>query len=200
MTGLEGLAATIVIPNILKLIDRAIDLVKLRKTRKRDYFEKIVDPLYQEFVPLGENLLALFRSAKASLDGTKKQRKAAFQAIRNQRDTFAEARAALRASAEKFESVMSKKEPLLAAFVNSLASFFMPVAPWYGDGPMKSRAAALVEKYNNFEQSLDAAGRNPEYNKERLESFIAAATADLEKAWYEIAGRYTELKLKYTID
>jgi len=200
VTGLEELATTIVITNILKLIDRAIDLVKIRKTRKRDYFEKVVDPLYKEFVPLGGNLLALFRSAKESLRGTKRQRKTAFEMIQEQRDTFAGARAALRASAEKFGSVMSKKEPLLTAFVNSLASFFMPNAPSYVDRPMRSRAATLLEKYNMFEQSLDAAGRNPEYNKEQLEDFIAGATTDLEKAWYEIAGRYMELKLKYTVD
>ena len=194
VTGVE-----VVAPKFLLLVDRVISLIRVRKTRKRERFEKIIDPLYTEFVPLGEDLLALFREAKKSLGGTKQQRKAAFKKLQAQRDRFADSRARLRALANACGSTMAKKDPPVSGFVNSLASFFMPVA-WYSDSPPKTAGANLVEKFSSFEQSLEAAGRNPEYSKDRLEYFISESIAHLERSWYEIAGRYMELKLKHTVE
>ena len=55
----------------LVLIDRLIGLIQERKTRRRDYFEKIIDPLYVLFAALGEDYLRLFRIAREALWGTK---------------------------------------------------------------------------------------------------------------------------------
>jgi hypothetical protein len=38
-----------------------IKLLQRRKTKRQEYFEKIVEPLYEQFVPLGEDYLKPFR-------------------------------------------------------------------------------------------------------------------------------------------
>src|SRR5215469_4678087 len=85
----------------LALIDRLIGLFKERKTRRRDYFEKIIDPIYIQFVPLGEDYITMFRAAAEAVEsGSKKSRNATIAKIIKKRQEFAEARSRLRALLE----------------------------------------------------------------------------------------------------
>src|SRR5215469_11479680 len=69
--------------------DRVIKWAKSKKRKKSEDFEKHVGALYTEFEPLGKDVIALFRSARNYLDGTKKEQKAAAKVIQAQRDVSA---------------------------------------------------------------------------------------------------------------
>jgi hypothetical protein len=87
----------------LALIDRIISLVQARKIRRRDYFEKIIDPLYAQFIPLGEDTLSLFRTARIVGNLPQKKRVAKFEELRKKREQFVDARKRLQALLEACE-------------------------------------------------------------------------------------------------
>lgn len=118
----------------LVLIDRLISVVRERNTRRRDYFEKVIDPLYAQFTPLGEDYLALFRAATDALNRPKRERKATVAEIAAKRETFVAARIKLRALIEICEKHSKKKrDEELAAFLRADAEIFQ------SDGDGRSR-------------------------------------------------------------
>src|ERR1039458_6268177 len=112
----------------LALIDHLISLVRERKTRRRDYFEKIIDPLYTQFTPLGEDYLKLFRFATGALERPKRARKTTLAEIRAKREEFEAARAKLRALLERCEEDAKKRrDDDLVTFLRALVKFFTPM-------------------------------------------------------------------------
>ncbi len=178
----------------LALIDRIISLVKERDTKRREYFEKIIDPLYTQFKPLGEDYLKLFQEAlQAIMDArqfkpkshSKRKRAEAVSAIRKRREQFAATRAQLRALLEVCEqNAVKKKDEELAAFVRAMFRFFQPVVLT----PRRSLGQELVDFFERWQKS--------DYSNEIAEAFLPSAAHRLEVSWYEISGRYMELKLK----
>lgn len=188
----------------LALIDRIISLVQAGKTRRRDYFEKIVDPLYTQFVPLAEDTLDLFRSAHKALDGPKKRRKDDFEKIRAQRDKFADARLRLRGLLTACEKNLSeKKSEELAAFVLSMFRFFNPEGVIHIGGTTGSHLVQLFNERALYPKGLVVGIPDslPDViSDSQLETIITSMTKRLEASWFEIAGRYMELKIKNTVD
>jgi len=168
----------------LSLIDRIISLVKERETKRREYFEKIIEPLYIQFKPLGEDYLRLFRDAQAVIQSSKKRPRAnAASAIKKKREEFAATRAQLRALLNVCEkNAVKRKDEELAEFVRAMVQFFQPMVP---DSSMPSLGVQLVDFFQLWR-----------HGDSRYLAFLPAAVARLEACWYEISGRYMELKLK----
>jgi hypothetical protein len=178
----------------LALIDRIISLVKARDTKRREYFEKIIDPLYTQFKPLGENYLNLFREAQEAVRRSKKGRKTeAISLVRRRRDEFAAARAHLKALLEVCEKHSKKgRDEELVDFVQAMSRFFRPMGTHGGLGSLGTQLVDFFEVW----ESRSREGRRVSVGEDPL-AFIQGATARLETSWYEIAGRYMELKFKY---
>jgi hypothetical protein len=195
----------------LALIDRLISLIQARKTRRREYFEKIIDPLYTQFVPLGEDYLNLFRQAHKTLDGPKKGRKKAVADLKAKRDEFAAARAKLRGFLKQCEKHSTKKkEEELTTFLNAMLRFFSPRVEspvpsslgrqtimffdlWAGQDRRSETKSILGDRY-----PIEIPHVPP--SDEMLRAYVADASATLEAGWSEIGGRYMDLKLKYVAD
>jgi hypothetical protein len=174
----------------LSLIDRIISLIKARETRRRDYFEKVIDPLYLQFKPLGENYINLFHEAHVAMQRRKKvDRAQAVLMIRRRREEFVAARAQLRGLLEVCQKhSRKKKDEELSAFIEAMSRFFRPMVMQNpGSG---SLGAQLVDFFEAWEGRRARVRWAPP-------DFVLAATHRLEMSWYEIAGRYMELKLKY---
>jgi len=192
------IAEAAIVPFFLTF-DRVVKWAKSRKHKKSDDFEKHVGRLYADFEPLGKDLIALFRSARDCLNGTKKEHKAAAKVIQAQRDKFAESRAKMRARAEEFASSASPRDQKLAEFVNSLASFFSKGASAPDTRrPMMSKAASLAKNLSNRISLADSPAEQAQYEREQLLAYINGTITELERSWYEISGRYEELKKQYT--
>jgi hypothetical protein len=203
----------------LALIDRLISLIRERKTRQRDYFEKIIDPLYTQFTPVGEDYLKLFRTAREAVNGPKRGRKSKLAEITAKREEFVATRVKLRTLLERCEKNAKKQnEDDLIAFLGAMLKFF---APTVTTTPVSSLGKELVDFFVLWTygtQEAVRASRSDQKNAvellrsahsqtalhddstEALILYVAQATARLETSWYEIAGRYMELKLKYYSD
>jgi hypothetical protein len=170
----------------LALIDRIISLVRERETKRREYFEKIVEPLYIQFKPLGEDYLNLFRDPQEAIKNSKKQRRVrVVSAVKKKRDEFAAARAQLRALLEACErNATKKKDKELTEFIAAMAGFFQPMV-------LSTRFPSIGRELVNFFELW----AGPDSNT-IIEKYLPAAAARLEASWYEISGRYMELKLK----
>jgi len=155
--------------------------------------------------------LNLFRQAQKTIDGPKKGRKKAVAELKGKRDEFAATRAKLRVFLEQCEKhSKKKKEEELATFLNAMLRFFSPrvVSPvpsslarqtivffdlWAGQDRRSETKSEFGDRY---------AMRIPHAppSDEMLRAYVADAAAKLEVGWYEIGGRYMELKLKYVAD
>jgi len=180
----------------LTLIDRIISLIKARETKRREYFEKIIDPLYTQFKPLAENYLKLFHEAQEAIQSRKKaKRGAAVVMIRAKRDEFAAARRQLRGLFDVCEENCKKRgDEELTEFVRAMSRFFVPTT----EQP-SSLGRLLVDVFEAWEERrfgpVHAGKRKIEIDQ--ANHFIRDATAHLEASWYELAGRYMKLKLRY---
>jgi len=197
----------------MALIDRVIELVGARRVRRRQYFEKIIDPLYTQFTPLGEDYVKLFRSASAIVGRPKKTRKPKLAEIESMREDSAAARAKLRALVECCRKESSRRgDDELLGFLTAILRFFAPMILRSDESSLGwelleffylwARCPRPGDKMTCRENRNDALGPDsanlPEsVSTEEMSSYVAGATVRLEAAWYEIAGRYMELRLKY---
>jgi hypothetical protein len=177
----------------------AIKWAKSKRSKKKsEDFEKHVGALYTEFEPLGRDVIALFRSARNCLDGTKKEQQAAAKVIQAQRDASAESRHKMCARAEKYASSVSPKDEKLAGFVMSLASFFADGgSSFYSGGMAMSAPASLAARLGKRVSLADARKAEAEFERKQLLAYINRTITELEKSWYEISGRYEELRREY---
>lgn len=184
-----------VVSSLAKLIPR-------RKIKRKEYFERFIEPLYNEFVPLGKDILAQFRSARDSLKGKKKSRTAQFEAIRSRREEFSEARHRLRALLEACETHLEGKgDKELAEFVGSMAAFFNPRITRLG-GAYSSAGESLVHFFHDRVEDHRRTTRSlsPMLPDEELERTISRVTSELERSWFEVSGRFMAIKLERTAD
>jgi hypothetical protein len=182
----------------LSLIDRLISLIKEPEIKRREYFEKIIDPLYTQFKPLGEDYLVLFREARKAVDSAKRKRDviAAAADISRRRDQFAASRAQLNALLSVCQKSMKKKDQDLADFLFAMQAFFF-LEVRLGGG-LSSLGKHLVELFSYWEQQQRPSKSGLVPHSAAIKG-ILSVSARLERSWFEIAGRYMELKLKYVI-
>ena len=121
--------------------------------------------------------------------GPKRARRSRFAEVRAKREEFAAARAKLRALLERCEQNSKKqKGEELVTFLNAMLRFFTPRV-LTGPGSLGRELVDLFEVWAKANR-----------DGKEFELYIAQATSRLESTWYEIAGRYMELKLKYLGD
>src|SRR5262249_23002295 len=97
---------------------------------------------------------------------------------------FAAARAQLRALLEICEKNATKKKDLeLTEFIAAMVRFFQPMV-------LSIRFPSIGKELVNFFELW--AGSDSD---KIIEKYLPAAAARLETSWYEISGRYMELKL-----
>jgi len=178
-----------VIAPFLALIDRSVALLKRRETKQREYFKEIIEPLYEEFKPLGDDCLQMFRDALALLKSRKRPNAEQVALVTREARKFKEARARLRALANVCKAdAIKRRDPELHKFVTCIGNFFVPVSDRLrGDKEEDSIPTRLAGIYYCWHNGgLGFVGRFT----------IPEITGQLESMHYEIAGRYMELKIK----
>jgi hypothetical protein len=180
----------------LTLIDRIISLLKTRGTKRREYFEKIIDPLYAQFKLLGENYLKLFHVAQEAIQSHERaKRRRAVVMIRAKREEFAAARKQLRALLFVCEDNSKNRcDEELTEFVRAMSRFFVPKTEqgnslgWQLVDVFEAWGERRIEPIHAWERRIEP---------DEARHFIRDATAYLEASWFELAGRYMKLKLRY---
>ena len=204
MVGLEPITP------FLGIVDHVVALVNSRKVKQKDYFDTIIDPLYTQFLPLGQDVISIYRSAEQRLRTPGLSPKRAYEAVRAERASLADARLQLLGLLEGLERyAKNKRQDDLAAFVGSMERFFttrrLPTS--YTPPPIDEDAWSFGAGGNAVAAFERRATRrtSPEYRALRREEDLQLASAlnsairELEKSWFEIGGRYMDLKLRYRI-
>lgn len=176
----------------LALIDRLISLLKERQTRHKDYFEKIVAPLYADFTPVAEDLLNTVRDAtrftgtQSTLSG--QERRTALASFYDRRETLLRPRQQLRG--------------LLAAFDNSddipkdIRDFVRLMEDFLYSGPPIVIELPAVTPHLSIAISLACQGMiagTKQLDGRPFQMYYL----DLETYWSTIARHYMALKIKY---
>jgi hypothetical protein len=205
------------ISEFLSAADKALGLLKSQQVRRREYFEKIIDPVYTQFAVAGEDYLKLFREARNALEmapkriSSSKKLKLVSQ-IRDRREEFLAGRLKVRAMVEAFGShVKQEQDRELYALLHAIDKFF------FGSGYRRdggSSGAYLIDFFSLWAtrgESNDFSGEHEEYTEvviggalqaqrygaDDLTQFVRDTIDGLETAWFEAAGRYADLRLKY---
>jgi len=198
----------------LALIDRLISLIKEREMTRKEYFEKIIAPLYESFSQVGGDYIALFRQARSLLEtlSATADYETAFLTIRDRREQLLEARTELRAFAKAYREGAEKKGgEETTRFLASMLQFFyaselmtelrQPGFHWrkvFAEQEAASRyissiAFALVLQF----QELRMCRLQPsEYLVQQARTFIDGSLAGLETTWSEIALLFADMKMK----
>ena len=183
----------------LVLVETLTKLIPRRKTKRKEYFEKFIEPLYQEFVPLGKDILLQFRAARNSLKGKKKNRDVQFEAIRARREEFSEARHQLRALLEACKNHLERrKDKELAEFVEAMAAFFNPRITRFGSAYSSAGESLVRFFHDRVEDRIRQRSLSPMLSDKELEQTISRVTSELERSWFEISGRFMAIKLERT--
>jgi len=198
------------ITDFFSTLDKVFGFLKDRQIRRRDYFDKVIDPLYAQFSVVGEDYLKVFREARTALEkvGKKASQKDKFkllETMQNRREEFLTSRLKVRGIVNAFRPHAEKeKDKELLSLLEAMDRFF------YGSGTMKGGSVGyqLVDVFSIWarpdeEKELGYPDRVLGINHLRISEkgvpvwLISAATEELEKAWFETAGRYASLRMKY---
>jgi hypothetical protein len=209
---------TLAIGEFLSGADKVIGLLKGQQVRRREYFDKIIDPMYTQFAVIGEDYLKLLREARSALENVPKklsfEKKLKLLAqIRDRREEFLAGRLKVRAMVQSFQPhVKKEKDRELFALLLAMDKFF------YGSGRRDfnmSVGSQLVDLFSIWatENSRNASDVTPGsqqmvtriadpqiakgYAAKDLTVFVSISLQGLETAWFEAAGRYADLRLKY---
>jgi len=160
---------------ILKVIDKAIELVKLREKNKREFFDIVIDPLFNEFEKVSESYFSLFQSRSLPITD--------LEAIRNE---YLQARIKVTELVEVYRK--NVKDEDICKFFESIHEFFYGSKYMGMDGeffqPSKGReyinlVSGRIER--KFAIDLDA-----QYEK-------------LQTSWGNTVKLYGVLKKKYKL-
>ncbi|MGI4758366.1 MAG: hypothetical protein ACRYGF_16135 [Janthinobacterium lividum] len=209
---------------LLDLIAALIRLLQTRRLNRRDYFEKIIDPLYKDFVPVALDMLQMFRTARFNpaafrvgtglgkdllncyspedLEAARRTREKAAHKFLSELATAREAnldtRNQLRAMLTVCEEDLFETDKGdLAEFVQAMLWFFAPAADTRNSDSFQlvMLVSDEVMALYAWHAAMEAALRKGDARR----AFVHSTLAGLERSWGEIARLYMKLKLEHTV-
>jgi hypothetical protein len=178
---------TSVLDAFIKLADRIINLEKTKLQDKKDMFNEIVEPLFEELEPVAKDYILYFREIKDVVEVISKRNFAAqTRSLGEKRDLMKLARIKIRMMAKVIEDHIEDEE--IIQFTKAIDNFFchIPAMPFYPKSPI-SRTEYMV-------LLLDYLGE-AKLNKIDIVQHIDQTLADLEETWGEIIQSYQNLKI-----
>jgi hypothetical protein len=168
----------------LSLIDRIIDLVKLRETDRRQLFKEIIEPLFIQLQPVVDDYFSIFRRARAAITTAKGSQDALTEAtteIRQNREKMLYARRQVTQMAQEIE--LHVRDVRVAEFSAKVARFFYST-----DHPRKMSNSAEVTDLCTYVL-------NANVEKGVIVEFVDETLRNLEDRWVASARCYAALRI-----
>ncbi|HLK09679.1 MAG TPA: hypothetical protein VKV30_17135 [Candidatus Angelobacter sp.] len=113
---------------LLGIIDRLIELVKVRQTQRSNFFQKIVEPSFAELLMVHQDYISMFTEVLNMLSSQSEteervQREKALQMLKQRRTTLEPLREKLRALERVTESERDQIDKDAYAFLHALADY-----------------------------------------------------------------------------
>jgi len=165
---------------ILKLADKAIELVKLREKNKREFFEIIIDPLFEEFEKVSKSYFLLLQ--------TPKLQKTELEKIRNE---YLQTRIKITELVCEYKKTVKDEE--INKFFDSIYNFFFEEEPL---------SVLAPKSWGHYYYNL-VNEQNNRKNDENFDKLLTRATDELyerlQTSWGESVKLYGSLKMKYKL-
>lgn len=176
------------VDTFLKLIEKVIDLVKLEKLTKEQFFEKIITPLFNELQLVVDDYFKLFFKARDLVNSnSEKDFKYSVEEIKKAREHLLIHRIKVREMAESLQVYYNDKR--LNGFANNIQKFFFSTNVDSEEQMKSSKALKLVELCSYIMQE--------DISREHLKSYINSTLKNLETCWISIAQSYASIRVYY---
>jgi hypothetical protein len=114
--------------SLLAIIDRLIELVKVRQTQRSNFFQKIVEPSFADLLMVHQDYVSMFTEVLDMLSSQSEteervQREKALQMLKHRRTTLEPLREKLRALERVTESERDQIDKDAYAFLHALADY-----------------------------------------------------------------------------
>lgn len=173
----------------LTVVEKIIQFAQVRRTNRREAFERIVEPLFIEIRPLVDDYFTLFRDTERALK--RSRRKDIFpllEKVRMRRERLLHERRMVTTMAEAVRETV--KDSGIKSFAETIQGFFFSsYVEANMDRPMIfSESALMVDLLDCVNSGI--------LGKTELLSYLALTLRQLEASWIHIAREYAKLKLR----
>jgi hypothetical protein len=176
----------VVFASLLLLIDRIIDLVKLRQTDKQQLFKEIVEPLFLQLQPVVDDYLTLFRAASNHFEANGRTRSAMDEAMaefRKNREKMLHVRRQIDEMAKQIEAAVEDQR--VNDFIGKVRVLFH--SPTRNERPRMSNSKAVVDFYDYVVRARLNAILVAEYLQDTQQNLI--------NAWMALTQSYASLRI-----
>ena len=176
----------------LKLIDKIIELLKVREGRKVQAFKEIVEPLFNDMSLVVSDYFSFFGvvANRLAAEPAATDLEEVLQSLRERRQQLLHIRIKVRAMADALSSDV--KDENVVRFAEAIARFFCP-EPLHFFGRSRSASATFVD----LVEALEFSDNNGELTQRELFRLCQYVQSDLERSWVEATKRYAVLRIAY---
>ena len=174
-----------VIDVFMKLIEGMVKIVEHRRNDRRQLFDDVVQPMYQQLQPVIDEYYALFHQCRSEIAAarTKPALSAAIDAIRDRRETTLLARATIRTLVEEMEKHVKDKHVI--HFAEQVSKFFYSTE--VAHVRKMSAMRSFVELCDYVQQNDLDKGLLMDYLSETLKTMVERSSA--------VASTYSAVRL-----
>jgi hypothetical protein len=173
------------IDTFMKLIEELVKIAEHRRNDRRQLFSEIVEPMYQQLLPVIDEYYALFFEAKAMLEKarTGPALEKAVHAIRDRREATLHARVTIRGLIEEMERGI--KDDHVKHFANQVSKFF------YSTEVARVRKMSVM---HSFVELCDYVQKS-DLDKRLLMDYVSEALKHMVENSAAIASTYSAVRL-----
>lgn len=170
----------------LKLVEKIIELAKLEKLNREQFFKQIIEPLFNELQPVVDDYFTVFLRARELVNTESDDEfQEAVTEIRKARESLLTHRIKVREMAEAIKT--HYKDKRINVFTENIHRFFYSTQVRSSTGKSSSKGAELVE--------LCEYVMKENISKRPLVGYINSTLKRLEESWVAIAQSYGSIRV-----
>jgi hypothetical protein len=177
----------------LKLIDRLIQLVRARSLHRKQLFNEIVQPIYEDLEPIAKDYFELFHFVISRLESESSTREELADLTKERSLQFVALRRKLQEAAQVVAGRIEDER--IVEFANAVTSFFFPSGFYVNASPYHFTQQIFSDKGFEFYQVPGPQPFDP-HPKMPVSQFIAAKQ-ELDERWRTISRLYYEIRIDY---
>jgi hypothetical protein len=185
---------------LVKVVDRLIDLAKHKIASRKEMFEKILEPTFNELQAVHGNYLEIFVETEALLSDLeqghmqdqrfKEKLASAIRTLKERRTKFEPARVKLK----NFSTALAKQK-LPPEEMELVYAFFRYFHIVYAAEPSTTVGTMLVQQ---LETCLKVDGSDSEHELQLAERFLTGTVVEIKSRWSKICQNFASVKIKVT--
>lgn len=173
---------------IIKIVEKASELLKGRESDRALLFKEVIDPFYKEFNILSDNYAKVFEGARDTLNNEFIQDlKIPFAEIKTKRNEFQHTRARFREEVKALNRKIA--DPQVKSFLAGMVKYFYATKAQWDIGT--SSGGYFIELWS---RTIDKMVDEWRFDKEDLLEFVEEVLEEMNIQLNKVQKQYGELK------